>query len=365
MEKYLLLKYITTLLRGYIFIFLTATIFLIISLTKSYSVENVFTINNVEIKETIDLNFSREKYLDKAFRNSFKILMNKILLTRDLEKINNIKLGKIKNLISSFQILEEGYSHNEYSAKIKIFYNENRVKKFLGKKNISFSQPENIKVVFFPVFFINDEMSNFSENFFYNEWTSVEIENELISYILPLEDLDDISKILEMKNKIEELEVDSFVNKYDIKNYVFALIDYENKKLNIHLKTNFNNKKISKNVSYELKNINDKLVLNSILKDLKIKIADIWKEENLINLLMPLSIKLKFQHTNLDDLDKLRNTFYKISIIDNYVLEEFNINNSIFKIYYYGNPKKLRTELSKFGYLLMNNQGVWHLISNE
>ena len=83
MEKYLLLKYITTLLRGYIFIFLTATIFLIISLTKSYSVENVFTINNVEIKETIDLNFSREKYLDKAFRNSFKILMNKILLTRD------------------------------------------------------------------------------------------------------------------------------------------------------------------------------------------------------------------------------------------------------------------------------------------
>ena len=36
-----------------------------------------------------------------------------------------------------------------------------------------------------------------------------------------------------------------------------------------------------------------------------------------------------------------------------------------FKIYYYGNPKKLRSELSKFGYMLMNNQGVWHLILNE
>ena len=52
-------------------------------------------------------------------------------------------------------------------------------------------------------------------------------------------------------------------------------------------------------------------------------------------------------------------------IIENYTLEEFNINNSIFKIYYYGNPKKLRSELSKFGYKLMNNQGVWHLILNE
>jgi len=28
-------------------------------------------------------------------------------------------------------------------------------------------------------------------------------------------------------------------------------------------------------------------------------------------------------------------------------------------------PKKLRSELSKFGYMLMNNQGVWHLILNE
>ena len=29
--------------------------------------ENVFTINNVQIKGTVDLNFSREKYLNKAF----------------------------------------------------------------------------------------------------------------------------------------------------------------------------------------------------------------------------------------------------------------------------------------------------------
>ena len=80
---------------------------------------------------------------------------------------------------------------------------------------------------------------------------------------------------------------------------------------------------------------------------------------------MPLSINLKFQHSRLEDLDKLRNTFHKISLIDNYSLEEFNINNSNFKIYYYGNPKKLRSELGKFGYMLMNNQGVWHLILNE
>ncbi len=365
MKNYLLLKYLSSLLRQYFLIFFTATIFLFTFSTKSFSEENVFTINNITVKGKIDLNFSREKYINKAFLNSFEILMNKILLSRDFTKINNIKLKQIQSLVNSFQILEESYRKDEYEVKIKISYNDIKVKKFLNQKNISFSQPENITAVFFPVFFINGEIQDFSENFFYKNWTEIEIKNELINFILPLEDLDDISKITEKKNRIEELDVDVLVNKYDIKSYVFALIDYRDKNLNIHVKINFLNNKINKNFSYEVQNINDELILNSILKDLKFKITDLWKEENLINLLMPLSIRLHYQHLNLEDLDKLRNIFYKIGIIDSYTLEEFNINNSFFKIYYYGNPKKLRSELLKFGYQLKNDQGHWRLYLNE
>ena len=119
------------------------------------------------------------------------------------------------------------------------------------------------------------------------------------------------------------------------------------------------------NIFYGINDIKDQLALNFILRDLKLKITDLWKEENLIDFLMPLSIKLKFQHLNLKSLDELRNTFNKINIIDNYTLEEFNINNSFFKIYYYGNPKKLKSELLKFGYQLKDNQGFWQLYLNE
>ena len=365
MKKYLLLKYLINLKNKLIFIFLTTLIFLSITFTKSFSGENFFMIDNVNIKGTVDLNFSREKYLNKAFSDSFKILMSKILLERDLKKISDIKLDQIKKLMSSFQILEESYSKDEYSAKIRILYNDIGVKKFLAQKNISFSQPETISVIFYPILFINDEIQSFNENFFHNNWSEILIKNETINFILPLEDLDDISKIVKMKNRIEELDIDTLVNKYDVNNYVFALMDYQKKKLNIHLKTNFNNRKNSKNISYEVNNIEDQSTLNSLSKDLKLKIVDIWKEENLINLLMPLSIKLEFKHSNLKNLNELRNTFYKISIIDNYTLEEFNINNSSFKIYYYGDPKKLRSELSKFGYQLKNDQGFWQLYLNE
>ena len=332
---------------------------------KSFSEEDVFTINDVKVKGAIDVNFSREKYINRAFLNSFDTMMNKILLISDLKKVEKLKLKEIKNLVKSFKILEESYREDTYRAELSVVYSEKRVKEFLRDKNISFSLPKNITAVFFPVFYINGEMQSLNENFFYNNWEKIKIKNELINFILPLEDLDDVSQITKMKDNLEDLDILSLVSKYGEKNYVFVLMDYGKAKLNIYLKTNFNNNTTSKNISYEVKNIQDEIILNSILKDLKLEIVDLWKEQNLINLLMPLSIKIKFKHSKLKDLDKLRKIFSKIGTIDNYSLEEFNINNSDYKIYYYGNPKKLRSELSKFGYMLMNNQGVWHLILNE
>ena len=358
-------KNLITRLREYIFVILAVTIFSLISFSKSFSEENVFIIDNVKVQGAIDVNFSRDKYINKAFLVSFEILMFRILLSKDLTKISNIKLDKIRNLIDSFQILEETYQKNEYKATFKIFYNDNKIKKLLIKKNISFSQPQNISAVFFPVLFVNDELQNFDENYFYNQWINVEIKNEPINFILPLDDLDDISKIKEMKNRIEEFNVGDLANKYNIKNYVFALLDYRNKQLNIYLKTNFDGNEMSKNISYKLSNIKDESKLHFILKDLKIQITDIWKKANIVNLLMPLSIRIKFQHINFLDLDKLENTFDKISIIDNYALEEFNINHAFFKIYYFGNPKRLRTELLKFDYQLIDEQGHWELYIDD
>ena len=54
-----------------------------------------------------------------------------------------------------------------------------------------------------------------------------------------------------------------------------------------------------------------------------------------------------------------------INIINSYTLDEFNINSSLYKIYYYGEPKKLRSELSKLGFELRNDQGNWKIYLNE
>jgi len=358
-------KFLINNMREYIFIILTATIFSLTFFSKSFSSEKIFTIDNVQVEGAFDKSFSRDKYINKAFLNSFDMLLSKILLSGDSKKFNDIKLKEIKLLIDSFQISKESYQQDIYKGVFKIFYNDKKVKNLLVKKNISFSEPKNISAVLFPVLFIDDKLLSLNENFFYNEWAKVEIQNELINFLLPIEDLEDFSKIRKMKNKMEEYDFKDLIYKYDTKNYVFMMMIYEGKKLNIYLKTNFNNNVLTKNIKYKLDYFNDKEKLSLILKELKIKITDIWKSENIINLATTLSIRVGFEYNQPKDLNKLKNVFYKIGIIDKYILEEFNINNSSFKIFYYGKPKKLSNELLKFGYKLKNNQGKWEIYINE
>ena len=174
-------KYLLNKSREYIFIILFATILLLVSFSKSFSEDNIFVVDKVEVNGTIDLNFSREKYINKAFLESFRLLTSKILVSRDLDKVSNIKLKKIKSLINSFQIIDEIYISNEYKLILRISYSDDKIKKFLRQKNISFSQPKKISAIFFPILIINDEIKNFDENFFYSNWNSVQIENESIN----------------------------------------------------------------------------------------------------------------------------------------------------------------------------------------
>ena len=78
-----------------------------------------------------------------------------------------------------------------------------------------------------------------------------------------------IKKIKEIENNIDQLDIDTLVNKYNIDNYVFALMNHDRNKLKVYLKTKFENNDISKNISYDLENFGDDEKLIYILKDLK------------------------------------------------------------------------------------------------
>ena len=157
--------------------------------------------------------------------------MSKILISRDLDKIDDLNLNQIKNLIDSFQIFDERHIKEDYSAKFKIFYNDKSVKNLLRNKNISFSEPKNTTIVFFPILFIDDDIKIFTENFLYENFKKINLKNDLINFVLPLEDIEDIDLVNTIKNEMENLDAENIVNKYDIENYAIVIMQYNNKTL--------------------------------------------------------------------------------------------------------------------------------------
>ena len=356
MFKYKFIK-----IREYIFIILTATIFFFSSTAGPNAKENIFIVDDIKIEEAFDVNFSREKFINKAFKKSFNKLLSNILLREDIDKLKKLKLKQIKNLIYSFKILDEKFKDGKYSARYVVTYDDFKIKKLLNEKNISFYDPKNTTLIFFPIIFINDEVKIFGENFFYNNWLTKNSKDLTIQYILPLEDLDQIFSINKIKNEIENLDFKKLAMEYNTENYAVAIMTYESAKLKIYLKTNLDSKQYNENLSYELKNWNGKSRLNFIMDNLKLTILDMWKRANLINIPLPLNILVKFKFDNLKDLHNLEKILNEIHVINTYSLEQFDFKTSFFKINYYGDPKNLSDEFSRFSYLLKDNQGSWEL----
>tara|TARA_Y100000590_G_scaffold394917_1_gene474469 strand:+ start:58 stop:1137 length:1080 start_codon:yes stop_codon:yes gene_type:complete len=357
-------KYSKLKIRESIFYILIIIFLFLISISDSRAKGNIFVVKGIKVNGTYNVNFSREKFINKALEKSFKKLISNILLQEDRNKLENLSLDEIKTLVFSFKILEEKFDNNKYYSTLDIQYSDSKIKKLLSDKNISYYDPKNTTLIFFPILFINNELKIFEDNYFYRNWET-DLDEKTIKYVLPIEELDDILYINKTKDEIETLDFSRLAAKYDISNYAVLIMNYKPDKLKIYLKTNLDAKKYNKNIVYDLKSLNDKAKLNSIISDLKLRILDMWKRANLINIPLPLNILVKFKHKDLVDLNNLEKTLNKIHIINKHSLEKFDFQNSYYRINYSGDPKKLSEDFLNFDYLLRDNQGIWELVKND
>ena len=331
-------------IKEYIFIILTATIFFLYPIPSLGAKENIFIVKDIQVEGSYSINFSRDRFIDKAIKKSFKKLLSNILLLEDMNKLENTNLNEIKVLIYSFKILDEYFKNNKYSATFEILYNDNKIKKLLSEKNISYYDPRNTTIVFFPILFKDDEIKIFNDNYFYKNWLN-DLDDKNIKFLLSIEDLDDILLINQTKDEIENVNFKKLAIRYNIEDYAVAIMSYTPGQLKVYLKTNLDSKKYNKNISYDLQDLDDELKLNIIIGDLKLKILDMWKRANLINIPLPLNILIKFQYNNLSDLSNLENTLNKINMINKHSLEKFDYKNSFYRINYSGDPNKLTAKI--------------------
>ena len=156
-----------------------------------------FEINDIEISKPFENNFNKNIVIDTGFKEAFSKLIQTIIRSADYKKVKNIKLNEIKAMVDSFSIKEEKFIDQNYYVNLGVSFNKKKIFKYLEKENIFPSIPIKNKFLFIPV--VIDEQKRdlliFDNNKIFDTWNEDKEKYELIEYILPTEDLEDINLI--------------------------------------------------------------------------------------------------------------------------------------------------------------------------
>ena len=342
-----------------IYIIFTLTFLYIFSSDHSLASNHILAVEELEISREVDLEFSRNKVIDDAFKKAFYRLLSQILNSSDIKKLKNVNMREIKTLVENFKIKNEIFRESEYHANFDVYFNKKKMKFFLEKKNLFYSNPKQISVLFLPIMIEQGNLYLFNDNIFYKYWLTNKDQSGLINYIMPLEDIDETLKLISSQENLENLDIIEIAKKYNTENYILSLIYLDKKKLNFFSKIKFEEYKKNSKLIFHKVNINDEDSIVAIIKKTKVHLNDIWKNFNEINTSIKLSINLILNSNNADNISKFENTLTKIDDIGYFSIKKFDLNKTVYEIIYNTDPNKLIKQFSFYGFEIVNDESQW------
>ena len=204
-------------------LFLQIIIILIVFLKTGnlLSENNLFSVNNILLEKKD--NTSSKQLANQAIKKAFNQLIKRVLLKEDSSKVLNLSFTDIRELVLYYNI-----SKNEKEDKNKVNYSvtfdKDKIHNLFYKKGISYSEINDKEFYILPILIIDKEIFVFSNNYFYDNWNNL-AKNELIEFILPIENIEIIQNINQLRNNLFNLELSILLKEYLKKNIAIILID--------------------------------------------------------------------------------------------------------------------------------------------
>ena len=344
-----------------VYIFFTTFVLFIIIFSTTFLQANTFKVSEVEISSPFELNFKKSKVIDEGFKTSFLNLLSMITTSGDRSKLKNIRLKELKSMIDSFMISNEKFVNNEYSAQLETTFNKKKILNYLERKNVFPSMPVRNKVLLVPIL-VDTETDNiylFNNNIFYEKWNDEKKNYQLLDYLLPSEDLEDLNIIQGISDSVESYDFINLIKKYDLNDYIISII-YKNKnEFKILSKINLNNSLKVNNQKYININLDNEKDFQKILESLKIIYEDYWKKNNEINTSIKLPLTVSISSKDYKKITKLENVLSDIDLISDFYILKFNSENTQYKIIYNGSPKTFFNDMSKRNLDLIMENNIW------
>ena len=322
-----------------------------------------FEINDIEISKPFENNFNKNIVIDTGFKEAFSKLIQTIIRSADYKKVKNIKLNEIKAMVDSFSIKEEKFIDQNYYVNLGVSFNKKKIFKYLEKKNIFPSQIIKEKFLFIPI--IIDENDNdlkiFSNNLVYEKWNTINQEYHLINYLLPTEDLEDLSIIKQNYDLIENYDFKEIIKKYYLENCIIALFFKNGQEVRILSKIITKNKVVINNDSFPEFDLQNEEKINSLISRLKNTYEDTWKNYNQINTSIKLPIVLRVDNQNFTKLINFENTLSELDLVNYFSIKKFNNKYLYYEIIFNGTPTNFLNIMKDKNYKFDTQKKIWIL----
>ena len=343
----------------YIFFLFLAALNIFFSTGISHS--KTFFISDVELSAPFKKNFSKNKIIDEGFTQAFKQLILSIVQSKDQQKLNQIPLNQIKGMIETFSIQEEKFINEIYHIELNVTFNKKTIFDLLEKKNIFPSLPVKKNIIFLPIIVDQnkDEIKMFSDNIIHNLWNSNIKKYDLLNYILPTEDLEDLNTVKKNIKNLEEFEFSEIVKKYNLENYIISIFFVHSNQTRLFSKISFNNKKTIKNSEIQNVDFNRNDEVKNYIETLKITFEDYWKSQNEINTSVKLPLTISVKNSNNLKIYQLEKNLSNIDLIYNFYIYKFDNKNNIYKIIFNGTPSKFIEVMKDNNYKFETTNKIW------
>ncbi len=320
-----------------------------------------FEINDIEISQPFVINFDKNKVIDQGFKNAFFELMYSLIKSSDFKKIDSIKLNEIKGMIETFSIKEEKFIDQKYQLNLGVSFDKKKIFEYLEKKNIFPSQILKERFLFIPII-INENgnsISIFSNNPIYDNWNKTNKRYQLINYLLPSEDLEDLNIIKENLDVLETYDFNEITKKYFLKNSVISLIFRGNKEVRILTKIYNDKNEIIMNNSFKDINIENEKDLKFLIDNMKNLFEDNWKKINEINTSIKVPITIKVRNDDLKKSNNFELFLNEVDLVSYYFIQKINKEFIFYEVIFNGTVQNFINIMKNNKYNLNTQKKVW------
>ena len=343
-------------------IFFSFVLFINIIFSTS-SNASLFKISDLEISEPFELNFNKEKVIEKGFIAAFHELISMITTSGDTKKIVDTELMIIKGLIDSFTMSNERFINNKYYVNFDVNFNKKNILSFIEKKNIfpSIPQKKNLLLIPIVVDLKLDKILLFTNNVFYEKWNKNNERFYLLNYLLPHEDLEDVNLLLQNSKSIEDYDFKEIIKKYDLNDFIITIIYKNNNELKILSKVQLNQFFKIDNQTYKNIELSNEKDLELVLTNLKISYENYWKNINQINTSIKLPLTIAVNAIKHEKIQILENSLNELDLVSSFEISKINNQNIYFKIIYNGSPNKFMNDMKNKNIIIMNQNQIWEV----